>query len=122
MPSVLIVDDDAACRKQLRALLNHGSGFEVCVETTNGVEAIKETERLLPSLVVLSFSLPDMNGLEVAQEISVISPETPIFMLTTDYCVKAEKEALSYGITAVFSKFDDLASLVANARAVCGIE
>lgn len=122
MPSLLIVDDNEAFRKELRALLNHSSGFEVCVETANGVEALKKTERLLPSLVVLSFSLPDMNGLEVAQKLTAISPETRIFMVTTDYCVKAEKEALSYGITAVFSKLDDLASLVANARAVCGIE
>jgi CheY-like chemotaxis protein len=63
-----------------------------------------------------------MNGLEVARKLRTISPEIPIFMLTTDYCVKAEKEALSYGITAVFSKVDDLPALVANARAVCGIE
>ena len=122
MPSVLIVDDDEACRKQLCALLNHGAGFETCVETTNGLEALKKTERLLPSLVILSFSLPDMSGLEVARKLRAISPEMPIFMLTTDYCLKVEKEALSYGITAVFSKLDDLPSLVANARAVCGIE
>jgi len=122
MPSVLILDDDKAFRKQLRALLDHGAGFETCVETTNGVEALKKTERLLPSLVILNFSLPDMNGLEVAQKLRAISPEMPIFMLTTDYCLKVEKEALSYGITAVFSKLDDLPALVANARAVCGIE
>ena len=33
-----------------------------------------------------------------------------------------EKEALGCGITAVFSKLDDLTTLVSNARAVCGIE
>jgi hypothetical protein len=46
----------------------------------------------------------------------------PIFLLTTDYSVFTEKKALSCGVTAVFSKLDDLAALVANARAVCGIE
>jgi hypothetical protein len=43
-------------------------------------------------------------------------------MLTADYNVDIEKKAPSCGITAVFSKFDDLSTVVANARAVCGIE
>jgi len=46
----------------------------------------------------------------------------PIFMLTADYDVNIEKEALAFGITAVFSKLDDLTTLIANARAVCGLE
>jgi CheY-like chemotaxis protein len=58
----------------------------------------------------------------LAQKLKSITPELPIFMLTTDYSMKIEKEALSSGIVAVFSKQDDLATLVANARAVCGIE
>lgn|SRR5208283_1870693 len=33
-----------------------------------------------------------------------------------------EKQALSFGVTAVFARRDDLAALVENARAVCGIE
>jgi hypothetical protein len=36
--------------------------------------------------------------------------------------VNIEKEALAFGITAVFSKLDDLTTLIANARAVCGLE
>ena len=122
MPTVLIVDDDKAFRKQLHTLFELGSGFETCLEAKKGVEAQKKTKRLLPSLVVLSFSLPDMSGLELAEQLKAITPELPIFMLATDYSVKVEKKALSCGITAVFSKLDDLDTLVANARAVCGIE
>jgi DNA-binding NarL/FixJ family response regulator len=119
---VLIVDDDKAFQKKLRTLFDHGSGFGACVEAKKGVEAQKETKRLLPSLVILNFSLPDMSGLELALKLRAIVPGLPLFMLTTHYSVKVEKKALSYGITAVFSKLDDLATLVANARAVCGIE
>jgi hypothetical protein len=43
-------------------------------------------------------------------------------MLTADYDVNIEKEALALGITAVFSKRDDLTTLIANARVVCGLE
>ena len=122
MPKVLIVDGDDAVRKILHTVFNHGSGFDVCVEAGNCVEAIAKTKQSLPNLIVLAFSMPKMNGLQLARKLKTIAPELPIFMLTTNYGVGIEKEALSCGITAVFSKFDDWATLVASARAVCGIE
>jgi CheY-like chemotaxis protein len=122
MSTVLIVDDDNAFRKVLHTIFDHGSGFDTCVEAGNGVEAIATTEQLLPNLAVLDFSLPDMTGLQLARELKAIAPELPIFILTADNGAEIETEALSCGITAVFSKLDDLKTLVANARAVCGIQ
>jgi len=119
---VLIVDDDSAFRKQLRRVFDQGSGFDACIEARKGVEALAKTKRQSPNLVILDFSLPDMSGLQLAQELKAITPELPIFLLTADYCVKFEKNALSLGITAVFSKLDDFSALLANARAMCGIE
>jgi DNA-binding NarL/FixJ family response regulator len=120
--TVLIVDDDSAFRTVLRTLFDHGSGFDAFVEAENGVEAITKTKQLLPNLAVLDFAMPEMNGMQLARELKAIAPEMPIFMLTAEYDTDIEKEALSCGITAVFSKLDDLATLVANARAVCGMK
>ena len=57
--------------------------------------------------------------LQIARELKEIAPELPIFLLTPDNYLDIEKEALSCGITAVFSK-QDMATLLANARSVCG--
>ena len=122
MPTVLVIGDDNTFRRHLGALFDHGSGFDACVEAENGVDALDKKMQLLPKLVVLDSSLPDINGLQLAQKLRATTPGLPILMLTTDYSVSSEKKALSCGITAVFSKLDDLATLVANARAVCGIE
>jgi len=103
-------------------IFDQGSGFNACLEAGNGVEAIAKTKHLLPNLAVLDFSLPDMNGLQLARELRAIAPELPIFMLTAGNDTEIERDALSCGITAVFSKLDDLMTLVANARAVCGIQ
>lgn len=65
--------------------------------------------------------MPDMDGLQLAHNLLAILPELPIFMLTAERSFQIEKAALSSGIIAVFSKFDDLEALLANARAVCGI-
>jgi DNA-binding NarL/FixJ family response regulator len=80
------------------------------------------TLQLLPNLVVLGFSLSGTTGLQLARRLKTITPQLPIFMLTEDYTASLEKDALTCGITAVFSKLDDLAPVVANARAVCGID
>jgi DNA-binding NarL/FixJ family response regulator len=122
MPTVLIVDDDDSMRKVLHSIFKHDGGFDACVEAGDGFEAIAKIQHSLPNLAVLDFSMPEMSGLQLARKLKTIAPELPIFMLTVDYDTAIEKEALSCGITAVFSKHDDLATLVANARAVCGIE
>jgi DNA-binding NarL/FixJ family response regulator len=122
MPVVLIIDDDSAFQKKLRDIFDKGSGFDACIEARNGSEAFAKTSRQAPDLAILDFALPDMTGLQLAKELKAVVPELPIFLLTTDDGVKFEKIALSCGIAAVFSKRNDLASIVANARAVCGIE
>jgi DNA-binding NarL/FixJ family response regulator len=122
MPVVLIVDDDSPFRKKLRDIFDQGSGFDACVEARKGVEALAKAKRQAPDLAIMDFTLPDMTGLQLAEKLMEILPELRIFILTADYSMKIERNALSYGITAVFSKLDDLASIVANARAVCGIE
>lgn len=121
MSTVLIVDNDRSIRKALHRLFDCGSGFDACVEARNGLEAIAEAVQLLPNLAVLDFSLPGMDGLQLARELKALAPGLPIFMLTADYDVDSEKKALACGITAVFSKLDDLTTVVANARAVCGV-
>ena len=122
MPMVLLVDDEDVFRKNLRALFENDGGFDAFVEARNGNEALAEIRRLSIDLAVVASSLPDMDGFELAQKLRTIIPELPIFVMTSDYSVSIEKAALSSGIRAVFSKLDDLATLVANARAVCGIE
>jgi CheY-like chemotaxis protein len=122
MPVVLIVDDDRAFRTVLRTFFEQGGGFDGCVEAANGLEALEKTKEQLPNLAVVAFSMPGMNGLRLARELKTLEPSLPVFLLAADYDVQLENDALSCGITAVFSKLDDLAPLVANARAVCGIE
>ncbi len=114
--------NDDSLRAFLRTLLEQGGGFDFCIEASGGTEAIDKARRLSPHLAILDCSLPEMNGLQLAQQLWEIMPRLPIFMLTAERNIQVEKEALSFGINAVFSKLGDLGTLPANARAVCGIE
>lgn len=117
--TTLIVDQDDSFRTTLRALLEQDASFDVFVEAGSASEAIVRARQFVPSLAILDSSLPGMNGLQLAQELRKILHRLPIFLLTADYDLRVEKEALSCGIDAVFSKIDDLEALVANAAAVC---
>ena len=121
MLAVLIVDDDHAFRIVLRTLFEE-SGFDKCVEAANASEALEKTKQLSPNIAVMSLSIPEMNGLQLVRQLKEREPALPIFILTENYNVDIEKEALAFGITAVFSKLDDLTTLIANARVVCGLE
>jgi DNA-binding NarL/FixJ family response regulator len=93
------------------------------MEAANAFEALHKTKHLSPSLAVVDFSILKMNnGSQLVRQLKAREPTLPIFILTADNDVDIEKEALAFGITAVFSKLDDLTSLIANARVVCGLE
>jgi CheY-like chemotaxis protein len=122
MLAVLIVDGDRAFRTVLRTLFEEGGGFDNCVEAANASEALHKIKQLSLNLAVVDFLMSEMNGLQLARQLKAREPALPIFMLTAEYDVDIEKEALALGITAVFSKLDDLTTLIANARVACGLE
>ena len=121
-PIVLLVDDDDVFRTTLRTLLEQDASFDFCVEARSGTEAMGRARHFVPDLAILDFFLPEMNGLQLAQELREFVPRLPIFLVTADRDLHAEKEALSCGIDAVFSKIEDLQTLLANARVACGIK
>jgi DNA-binding NarL/FixJ family response regulator len=66
---VLIVDDHAGFRTQARALLE-SEGFLVVGEAADGHAAILAAARLTPDVVLLDVQLPDIDGFEVAEQLT----------------------------------------------------
>jgi DNA-binding NarL/FixJ family response regulator len=119
MPSVLIVDDHREDCGVLRGLFNSQTEFIVCGEAENEMEAVEKTRELSPDLVVLDLSTLLKSGFEAARALQRAKPGVLLLMITGDYSVATEREALSRGISAVFAKDDDLGNcLLPNARAV----
>ena len=79
---ILIVDDEPAIVASLEFLLGRG-GYDVRV-ARNGEEALTETERFDPALVLLDVMMPKLNGYEVCQRIrqSPRGRDIKIVMLT----------------------------------------
>jgi DNA-binding NarL/FixJ family response regulator len=110
------VDDHEVIRRQLRSLFSEHPEFTICGEAVHGMDAIEKAQQLSPDLIILDLSMPEMNGLEAASALRYMMPDVPLFLLTAHYSRELELAARGSGICAVFSKHDDLDSLVARAR------
>jgi DNA-binding NarL/FixJ family response regulator len=75
----IVVDDHPAFRASARRLLEV-SGFEVVAEAGDGASALELTRELEPDVLLLDLALPDMSGLEVAEE---LRGETAIVLVSS---------------------------------------
>jgi DNA-binding response OmpR family regulator len=81
MPSVLLVDDDRALRKLLRAYLEQESiGV---LEAGSGEEALAAITRAPPSLVLLDVRLPGIDGFEVLRRLEAGGETIPVILVTS---------------------------------------
>ena len=83
MPAkILIVDDDPDMVELLRFALTE-AGYFACSAAT-GTEALAETQRSSPDLVVLDLLLPEMNGFNVCENLrrNPATASVPIIMIT----------------------------------------
>jgi len=108
MPNcVLIVDDSANVRAQIRVQLER-SGFEVCGEAADGLEAVEKAPQLKPDLIILDLSMPRMHGIEAARELSKACPSVPIILYTLHADMIRSGRNLPEGVTEVVSKSENL--------------
>jgi two-component system response regulator NreC len=109
----LIVDDSELVRQGLRTVLQANPEWEVCGEAADGITGVEKFRDLHPSVVILDFQMPGINGLETARRMSAITPAVPILLFTQHASTELEQHAREVGIRSVVSK--------TNAFAMVGI-
>jgi DNA-binding NarL/FixJ family response regulator len=110
----LIVDDSPIIRKLLRETFELQEGWEICGEATDGREGVEKAQQLKPDLIVLDVSMPVMNGLEAARELTRLLPWVPVLMYTSFETAHLKREALSAGVRTIVSKSESLEALVSS--------
>src|SRR6185437_9729464 len=88
---------------------------QVCAEADNGASAIELFLKLRPDAVVIDFSMPVMNGLEAAREISRIDPSVPLLMCTMFRSEQLVTAVRKVGVKQVLSKSEGLGSNLVSA-------
>ncbi len=98
--SVLLVDDHALVRRGFRRILEDEADITVAGEASDGAEAVRLANELLPKVIVMDCAMPGMNGLEATRKILEKHPETLVLMLSMhpeDTLVRQAMEAGARG-------------------------
>ena len=116
---ILVVDDHAVVRRGVRSLLESHEGWKVCGEATTGRDAVEESRRLRPDVVVMDLSLPGLNGLDATRQILKDAPDTEVLVLTMHHSEELARDVLKAGARGFVLKSDadeNLISAVDNLR------
>lgn len=86
---VLVCDDEQLARDRVRRLAEQLDEVEVVAEAANGREAVTESERTRPDVVLLDIRMPDMDGIEAASHL--LNTEKPPAVI---FCTAYDEHAL----------------------------
>lgn len=117
---ILVVDDHADARRLITRILN-AHGDYVVREAGSGAEALADTHRTVPDLVVLDLMMPEMDGFELLERLKA-QPHTahvPVVVVTAKTLTPEEWKRLEGHITRLMTKGDllseDLLSEISRA-------
>src|SRR5215213_7850703 len=75
---VLLVDDHAIFREGLRILLERQNRVQVIGEAADGHAAVRMASDLVPHVVIMDVTMPELNGIEATRQIVAERPGTKV--------------------------------------------
>lgn len=115
---VLIVDDVAETRENIRKLLTFEADIEVVGAARSGREAIQLSQELNPDVVLMDINMPDMDGISATEQIRQRMPSTKIIILSVQSDSNYMRRAMLAGARDFLTKppmADELISAVRRA-------
>ena len=122
MTSVLIVDDNLMVRKVMRHFFETLPDWKVGGEAEEGAEAVKKAAELKPDLILLDFSMPNMNGVEAASVLKKMLPDVHIIVFTIFDDALGSSLVSAVGVDLVVPKAEGLTGLVKAIQRLMGTD
>ena len=122
MPSVLIVDDNQRIRKVMRRFFETLPDWKVGGEAGDGAEAIEKAIELRPDLILLDFSMPNMNGVEAASVLKKALPDVHIVVFTMFDDALGSRLVSAVGVDLIVPKSEGLTGLVKAIQRLMGTD
>jgi DNA-binding NarL/FixJ family response regulator len=117
---VLIAEDHETVREGLRLIVDTQEDMKVCGEASNGREAINLAQELVPDVLLMDISMPELNGLTAAAKLKRIAPAIKILTLTRHTDEAYLQELLQAGVSGYVLKQSSAIELVRAIRVVAG--
>ncbi len=117
---VLVADDHEVMRLGIRNLLEVRPGWSVCAEASNGKEAVEKTLQFHPDVIIMDITMPVMNGLEAASQITKRQPQIPVILFSLHISDDLYRHFKTDGIRGAVAKGDAARDLVLAVETVLG--
>lgn len=117
MGNIVIVDDHPLIRLAVRMLLEK-EGHTIMAEIDNGSDALDIVRKLLPDLIILDLSIPNMDGFAVISYLKSIGLAVKVLVLTSGDSRNFAMRCLQAGAAGFICKDDNLDELVGAVKAV----
>jgi DNA-binding NarL/FixJ family response regulator len=114
---LLLVDDEETVRRGLRALFE-GEGWEICGEAMTGLQAVDRAKSLRPDIVILDITLPELNGVDAAEQILQNNDRQKIIILTDLSTNAIIRDCLNAGVRGYLLKSGPASDLIAAVKAL----
>ena len=115
---VLLAEDHAIVREGLRSLLEKQPDMEVVCEAEDGRIAVERARALLPDIVVMDITMPNLNGVEATRKIINEFPQIKVIALSIHSNRRFVANMLGAGATGYVLKEGLLDELIKAIRAV----
>jgi pilus assembly protein CpaE len=115
---VLIVDDIAETRENIRRMLQFDNNVEVVGMARTGREAIQLSQQAKPDVIVMDINMPDMDGITATQEIKKKAPHIQVVILSVQSDPSYMRKAMLAGARDFLTKppmIDELTDAVRRA-------
>lgn len=116
--TVFVADDHAIVREGLASLLAAQPDLSVIGTAADGRDALRQVAKLLPDVVIVDISMPQMNGIEAAREIRDRLPQTRLVILSMHSSVEHVFHALEAGAAGYVLKESAGKEIIDAVRAV----
>ncbi len=104
MTRIMIADDSPPVRRGLRTLLGLNSDWQVCGKAVDGADAVEKAHQLAPDLILMDFSMPQMDGVQAARKIAESGTDIPILLFTLNLSPQLMELARNAGVRGAISK------------------
>lgn len=105
--NIVIADDHKMVREGIIQLLELDGDIKVIAEASDGIECLEKIDILNPDVLLLDINMPNMNGLEVLEEIKATRRNVKVLILTIHNEIEYLLRAVNIGVNGYVLKDSD---------------
>lgn len=80
-----LVDDQNLFREGMRLILSTFPELEVILEAESGIDLLRQLDHRQPDVILLDYTMPEMDGFETLQKIKASHPDIKVIILTMHF-------------------------------------